>query len=393
MKMNKILAPNIKRKIVKASFAFAILSLSFLGWSTYREIRSMQTAEKWETHTYAVLLEFDKLLSLLKDVETGQRGFIITNNEKYLEPYYKAIGQVNEKQTYLKDLNRDYPEQQERLRQIDQLIAEKLKVIDQTIELRKKNGFEAAKQIVITDKGMKLMDDINVLVKKCQEEQRQLLQSWQKKNADDITNLSRTLMLGGIFSMIILILVFNSLNINIKLLHASETELLESNEALLRSNKDLEQFAYLTSHDLQEPLVTISTFTQSLAHKYKDNFDEYGQQLVRFIVENSLRMYGLINDLLTYSNLNAHPLKFKKISIDLVLKKVIHQMAFNIQKKKAEITFSALPSILGDEQLLIQLFQNLIDNAIKYCTDTPKIHICSFSFLGKGQRNRHRTSI
>lgn len=155
----------------------------------------------------------------------------------------------------------------------------------------------------------------------------------------------------------------------------AEKALFKLNEELIRSNKELQQFAYLTSHDLQEPLRIISTFTQFLAQRYKGHFDKEGDQFIQYIVESAQRMKNLINDLLTYSRVGSRISPFTEVDFNQVFKKVVQNLAFIIEKKSAVITHRPLPSVLGDESQLFQLLRNLVDNSLKFCKKTPVIHI------------------
>lgn len=146
-------------------------------------------------------------------------------------------------------------------------------------------------------------------------------------------------------------------------------------EDLLRSNKELQQFAYLTSHDLQEPLRTISTFTQFLSERYKDKFDADGQQFIHYIVENSLRMKALLHDLLIYSRAGTKALKFNSVDFNNIFDKVVYKYRLSIEEKNAEVTSDELPTVMGDEAQLQQLMLDLVWNSLKFCDTTPKIHI------------------
>jgi len=155
----------------------------------------------------------------------------------------------------------------------------------------------------------------------------------------------------------------------------TEQVMFKLNEELLRSNKELEQFAYVASHDLQEPLRMVSSFTQLLGQRYKDKLDSDANEYIQYAVDGSKRMQGLINDLLTYSRIQSRGKNFTKVIMLDALQKAVFNLNLFIKEKKAEITHNNLPSILADEGQMVQLLQNLIGNALKFCPDTPKIHI------------------
>lgn len=158
----------------------------------------------------------------------------------------------------------------------------------------------------------------------------------------------------------------------------AEKKLLKLNEELTSSNSELEQFAYVASHDLQEPLRMVSSFTQLLAKKYKGKLDSKADEYINFAVNGATRMQRLINDLLMYSRLSSRRKPTETINLNNTLKKVLANLKIAIDESDAKVTYDELPKINCDESQIIQLFQNLISNAIKFQGDEiPKIHITS----------------
>ncbi|HEX2919580.1 MAG TPA: ATP-binding protein [Bacteroidales bacterium] len=154
-----------------------------------------------------------------------------------------------------------------------------------------------------------------------------------------------------------------------------ESALIKLNEELLRSNSDLKQFAYVASHDLQEPLRMVSSFTQLLQQKYKDKLDEDGNEYIKYAVEGSKRMYELLNGLLAYSRVQTRGRIFEKVDMNTVIEKVKANLRLIIQEKNVDIRSETLPVILADESQMIQLIQNLVENSIKFCNENPSIKI------------------
>ncbi|MBL7490536.1 CHASE3 domain-containing protein [Frankia sp. AgB1.9] len=150
----------------------------------------------------------------------------------------------------------------------------------------------------------------------------------------------------------------------------------EQADALRRSNRDLEQFAYVASHDLQEPLRKVASFCQLLERRYGDQLDERGQQYIDFAVDGAKRMQKLINDLLAFSRVGRTTDEFVPVDLGDALGRARQALATAIEASEAEITADPLPTIAGDPTLLAAVFQNLIGNAIKFRgTETPRIHI------------------
>lgn len=165
-----------------------------------------------------------------------------------------------------------------------------------------------------------------------------------------------------------------------KSLRSSEAKIKLAFENAERSNKDLEQFAYIASHDLQEPLRMVASYVQLLEKRYKKELDDTGKEFIQFIVQGTARMQKLIDDLLAYSRVSTNPKAFSRVDCSEVVKNVIFMLQLKIKESKAIIRCDPLPTILGDDTQLTQVFLNLISNAIKFNDKNPRIHIsCSES--------------
>jgi light-regulated signal transduction histidine kinase (bacteriophytochrome) len=147
-------------------------------------------------------------------------------------------------------------------------------------------------------------------------------------------------------------------------------------EELARSNRDLEQFAYVASHDLQEPLRMVATYTQLLAERYQGKLDENADKYIHYAVEGALRMQALVKDLLAFSRVGRKQETPRETDCNLVVRNVVANLQSLIQETGARITYEVLPVLVADPSELLQLFQNLIGNAIKFRgTEPPEIRI------------------
>ncbi|MEG4066008.1 PAS domain S-box protein [Microcoleus sp. Pol11C2] len=158
----------------------------------------------------------------------------------------------------------------------------------------------------------------------------------------------------------------------------AEQQMLQLTEDLKRSNEELEQFAYVASHDLQEPLRAVTSYTQLLAQRYQGNLDDRADKYIHYIVDGATRMQQLINDLLAYSRLGTRGQEFEQADCNAVVKQTMCNLQIAIAETKAVITCDAMPTVMADEFQLVQLFQNLLANSIKFCRqDIPLIHIAA----------------
>jgi PAS domain S-box-containing protein len=156
----------------------------------------------------------------------------------------------------------------------------------------------------------------------------------------------------------------------------AETELKKSMDALSRSNAELERFAYVASHDLQEPLRMVTSYLQLLERRYKDRLDGDALEFIAYAVDGSNRMKTLINDLLAYSRMGTRGKEFAPTDCEGVLARVLKNLEVAIAETKASITHDPLPQVLGDDVQLESLLQNLIGNSLKFRgKQKPKIHI------------------
>lgn len=160
---------------------------------------------------------------------------------------------------------------------------------------------------------------------------------------------------------------------------SADENLKKMHEDLTRSNNDLMHFAYIVSHDLQEPLRMITSFTQLLQMQYEDALDDKAKEYIKFAVEGSKRMYDLLNGLLSYSRVHTRGSTFKETSLKDVVLTVKENLRLLIAETEAEINIDELPVINADENQMTQLMQNLIDNSIKFCETKPVVHISSRS--------------
>jgi len=156
----------------------------------------------------------------------------------------------------------------------------------------------------------------------------------------------------------------------------AEKDLADQAKELARSNQELEQFAYVASHDLQEPLRMVASYSQLLERRYKNHLDGEAGEFFDYIVDGVKRMQGLIHDLLLYSRVGTGGQDFAPTDCGAVMRRVLAVLRGAVEESGAQVTQDALPTVMADESQLEQLFQNLIGNAVKYCNSgAPAVHV------------------
>jgi PAS domain S-box-containing protein len=153
-------------------------------------------------------------------------------------------------------------------------------------------------------------------------------------------------------------------------------ELEKAVEELQLSNAELERFAYVASHDLQEPLRMVSSYTQLLGRRYKDKLDADANDFINYAVGGAERMQELLNDLLIYSRVGTRGKPFKRTDMEVVLEAALDNLQVTVKESKARVTHDPLPTVMADEGQMVQLLQNLIGNSVKFRgKGPPHIHV------------------
>jgi len=153
------------------------------------------------------------------------------------------------------------------------------------------------------------------------------------------------------------------------------TDLKRMEEDLRRSNAELQEFAYVASHDLQEPLRMVSSYVQLLARRYRDALDDDARTFIDFAVDGARRMQVLINDLLQYSRVGTRGKPFEPTDCEALLEEVLANLEVAIRERDAVVTHDPLPTVMADRGQLARVFQNLIGNALKYNKGRPQVHV------------------
>ncbi|MGD0817100.1 MAG: ATP-binding protein [Methanomassiliicoccales archaeon] len=165
--------------------------------------------------------------------------------------------------------------------------------------------------------------------------------------------------------------------------HFAETEVEERAKELSRSNKELEQFAYVASHDLKEPLRMVSSYLSLLEKRYKGMLDDEAEEYIAFAVDGAQRMNDLVDSLLMYSRIDRNTDPFEPVDMEDVFQIVTTNLEVSIKDSGTNLTHDLLPQVMGDRRQMIQLLQKLISNALKFQNGgTPDVHVSAIA-IGK----------
>lgn len=330
-------------------------------------------------------------------VESGKRGFLLTHDERYLTDYTETLNSINEvmEEVEVSAYSSDIEKQSERIKQLLTLTKLKLNEMIKAVELAKAGRYDEAIAHVNANKGIVLYSDFETQFKEIDESERVM----QGTHLANLMRLRRdsvnTLIISFTTTLLLIITIFLLLKINAKEHEKHLLELEDINEdlesriaertqelsmysdELSRSNRELEDFAFVASHDLQEPLRKIRAFGNRLESGYADAIDDRGRDFLNRMLNAAERMSMLISDLLAFSRVSTRGKDFSDVDLNLVINSVIDDLEIAIDEKSAQINVDPMVTIRGDKSQLEQLFLNLLSNALKFQREgvTPLINI------------------
>jgi CHASE3 domain sensor protein/nitrogen-specific signal transduction histidine kinase len=358
-------------------YLLSFLSLGILGVLSFLSLNRYSSYVKFSTDvekTHSVINAIIKLESLLKDAETGNRGFLLTNDTTFLEPYLKAEKKISAMTTDLRQLLSDNEDQERRISYLSILIKEKFELMTLS---RSTQLFEHKVDTVSLLEGKKKMDQCRVIVEEMQLSELKLLdERTQTKffyEANTAKYITRLFIFCGMVFIICCLVIIRDFRMKKNYEEELELKIFE----LHQSNTELEQIAYIASHDLQEPLRKINTFTDRLLLKHTQNLNEEGKNVISRISYASNRMRGLVEDLANYISLIKVNERRQTVEIKEILKAILVDMEKVIEEKKVQVVWNNLPSIKGYPRQIQLMFKALIDNSIKFSHDqlAPLVHI------------------
>ena len=367
---------------------FLLVVLSLLAYQRIQ--RLIQESERVE-HTYRVINRVEALLSIMKDAETGQRGFLLTHQRAFLEPYNQSLARINKAQDTLAALLNDNASQTARLDTLMRITDRRYELLSRSTVYDTSRRGNVRERDMLLVRGRVTMDSIRTLVARMQQEESALLVQ-RDLSKNDSARLTPTYLLAlAAIALVLLSGSFLLLNGELRQRLAVQKELEHKVEALNRSNAELEQFAYVASHDLQEPLRKIRAFGSKLVLRHAEGLSPEGRELLEKMEYSASRMQTLIDDLLSFSRLVKPPVAQVRTDLNQVLREVMADLADVIKARQAVVQIDPLPMLDAQPTQLKQLFQNLFSNALKFARQDVRPSIDVDYQLVKGTEVPHAT--
>ncbi|MFQ3234559.1 MAG: signal transduction histidine kinase [Paraglaciecola sp.] len=334
--------------------------------------------------TSDIIVRLDNLHLSIVVAESGQRGYLLTEYEEYLTPYNEALRGLDEQIATVGEIHSEIEGQDKKISRLLLLVNDKVHELITTVELALSDKENRAIKQVMTNRGRNLYREIRKHFKDITqiefENRQQLYNELSQVQRDAKVNFGVSAIISGL----LVIGMFLMARKNI-LASAKNQQILEQQNALLtekvakrtqeltiyadelsRSNRELEDFAFVASHDLQEPLRKIQAFSNRLITMYADKFDEKGLDYIQRMTAAARRMSSLINDLLEFSRITTRGKAFVSVDLNDVMEQVLADLEIAIKESDAQVRVPVLPKVNADPSQMYQLFLNVLSNGLKF---------------------------
>ncbi|TYC06935.1 HAMP domain-containing protein [Micromonospora sp. WP24] len=424
---------NLRRRVVALLAIVGVLLVGLAVAEASLAERSRNQVDALLNQTGPLRVQSQELLNALLDQETAVRGFAVSGDRADLGPYEAGVRQEQDVIASMRRLLNDYPQIGGDLRQVETRADEWRRAVAVPVITVTEQEGTAAGQALVTQVARQQFDEVRAAVDDLQAEIFDARESNAREARRSGNLLAVLLIVAALVVVVTGVLLLLSLDRTVvrpltelaqhvrrvaegdfqhaipgsgppefvqladdvdamrRRIAADLAEVREARqriewvnsqlqkqaEELTRSNRDLEQFAYVASHDLQEPLRKVASFCQLLQRRYAGQLDERADQYIAFAVDGAQRMQRLINDLLAFSRIGRLTVGFSEVDLNKVMGEVANQTEAARQYADAELTWSELPVIQGEEPLLTNLLANLVSNSIKFRrSDVPsKVHV------------------
>lgn len=357
--------------------------------SLNRLIDTIQNVADTQRH----IQELDELFMGLLNAESGQRGFLLTGDDAYLEPYFAGREQYEEGYKGLLTWIHNHPQYNDAFGDIEKTARVKLSELGETIVWRRANSLAAANKVVQSDVGRHAMETIRHQVGIIKDDQLRLLTLQREENQVQVRRTITSITLGSLLATVLLL---TCLNLYIKnSLKRSEVEdevrhLNSTLEVKLHEievvNRELESFSYSVSHDLRAPLRAMAGFSNILLEDYEQKLDDDGRKYLGRIIVASDKMSRLIDGILDLSRISRRQVKRETVNISELAQQIIGELRVSEPARKVEVLIEPDLTVLGDMNLVGVVLQNLLGNAWKFTAKKESPHITVGSIMKENRK-------
>ncbi len=366
--------------------ALLCLGINLAAFLIYKKQRDAAEAQQWVGHTYDVLILASDLFFNIQDMNTAQRGFLITGNEEFLTSYGSAVEKVERELAELKTLITDNTKRQQEVQRLAAIVGRQRALLDSQIEKRRNGTFIGSRM----DASKAYMDEIRSLSLAINEGERELLRSRNMAEEKSRSNYISAIFVSAGVSIAALL----AGNIIILVLSYRRRQ---DEENLRRINKEMEGFTYIASHDLRSPLVNLKGFASEMRYSMEELrpmvetamekadtplreramhiIDDEIPDALNYIHTSVEKMDKLTSAILELSRLGRRPLVIEPLDVAAIVRRCLDTLHHQITMKCVRVDVHPMPPVTADALSLEQVFGNIIDNAVKYIDPSRPGHI------------------
>lgn len=372
--------------LIATAFLSIILLLSLTAYLSWQSNQREQQVNEQVRDTYEVIAQIEQLTNASRDLQTDARSYGLTGKPEFLQSFRVASQKLPQQLSQLDRLLQQQPQAQAQVRRLGQLINQRRVVSQQLINQRQAAVPQETDELL--KQGRQLLFQMRPIAKALTDQQRALVEArlQQAQAAYQTTQQRIGLATGSALAVIAFMLwvLYHQLRrrmrneaklaqLDVELQHQLRQEqahnqaLDQLNQQLRQSNENLQQFAYIASHDLQEPLRKIQQFGDLLKARYNTLGEaDLERNYINRMQTAAQRMSLLIRDLLAFSQISVQPVADTEVDLAAVLEQTLDNLSVVIQETNAQLTVGPLPRVMGETFQLGQLFQNLLSNALKF---------------------------
>jgi signal transduction histidine kinase len=357
----------------KATAACALMILLSIGVLSFRNTLREEQDRDWVTHTRIVIEKLQAVLLDVTQAETSQRGYILTGEDQYLEPYRAGIDQAHRDMEEVRTLTFDNPGQQEAINGLKPVVEAKLALLAVRLELRRTTGLMAGAEAVARGGSLELTHQVQNRIGEMRSTEERLLSIRLERAAVSARRVEAIIVFGNSLAVLILLGAGFVIHREACKRNLAEQGLKQVNEHLEErtaelsdTNSELESFSYSVAHDLRAPLRQIAGYSNVLLQDHGPRLDAEARRYLEKVEEGARKMGRLVDDLLSLSKVGRQELSLQDTPLDLLLRQVVEDLAPECSGREVDWQLGSLFSAKCDPGLMKQVFVNLLSNAVKY---------------------------
>jgi signal transduction histidine kinase len=366
--------PVIKQLLTSIGMVAAMILLASIAYLSYTRTEHFVTSSRWVDHTYTVLIQLDKVTADIKEAESSERGYLLTNDPHFFRLYEEAAQRLPADMKKLQILTVDNPMQQRQVTAFNARVQDKIDSIHAIIHTKRENQRLATDPVFIDmlNKGKQIMQDIRLQAANILNTEQTLLRQRLKSMEDEATSTRQWILVGNLLAACMLLLSFWLLIKEIQSRAQAQRKAETTAAQLETTNRELESFSYSVSHDLRAPLRAIDGYSRMFEEDYRDKLDDEGLRLLSVVRSNSRKMGQLIDDLLQFARSGRKQIEAEPINMPTLINEVWQEVTADQMAHHTQLELHPLDTVHADRALIRQVLINLLSNAVKYSKTKPE---------------------